>query len=198
MLQYKIPADVQIEDKIIGPLTLKQLLILAAGGGISYTIFLILSDSYFLGIIDYVFICIPFFLSLAFAFLRINDVSFLKWALLLYEYNHNARRRWWDKSVTTKLHYTFVTAKVGNDQKAKDQEKSAKSEEEQKQAKIQDKTSLEKLTMILDHQSAFSDEEKNLPGDHNDDTGLHLSALEKERHEVRLSHAIAASQLKHA
>lgn len=31
-MQYKIPQNVQIEDKIVGPLTLKQLIICGVGG----------------------------------------------------------------------------------------------------------------------------------------------------------------------
>ena len=35
-MQYKIPQNVQIEDKIVGPLTLKQLGILGFGGATAY------------------------------------------------------------------------------------------------------------------------------------------------------------------
>ena len=49
MLQYKIPQDIGIEDKIVGPFSLRQLLIVAVGGGISYAIFAISSRLYLTG-----------------------------------------------------------------------------------------------------------------------------------------------------
>ncbi len=184
MLQYKIPQDVQIADKIIGPLTLKQLLIVAAGGGISYVIFLLTSESYFLSMFDYFWICIPLFCSLAFAFLKINDVSFLKWILLIYEFNHNARKRRWDKNETARLHYSFVTAKTGgSDKKKKKGIKKAGQKDVPGKKKY---SSLEELTQVLDHSSPFEEGDKSLPSDHTADDSLHLTAEEKERHEKRL------------
>ena len=50
MLQYKIPQDVQREDTIIGPITMRQLIICAIGGGIAYTLYMILSKSYYMSV----------------------------------------------------------------------------------------------------------------------------------------------------
>ena len=44
-MQYKVPQDVQREDTIIGPLTLKQLGILGVGGGIAYGIYISLGKN---------------------------------------------------------------------------------------------------------------------------------------------------------
>ena len=46
-MQYKIPQNVRIEDKIVGPLTLKQLIILGVGGGITYAIYVALARVYY-------------------------------------------------------------------------------------------------------------------------------------------------------
>ncbi len=194
MLQYKIPADVQIEDKILGPLTLKQLIICAAGAGISYMIFLFMSDLFFLGLFDYIIIAIPFFLSTAFAFLRINDVSFLKWILLLAEHMHNSRRRHWDKRPTVRLHYQFVTAKIGSTttKESEDKKKAKAAKADASKPGRKQFSSLEEITHLLDHSSQFKDEEKNVPDEHEDDFALHLSAPEKDRHEVRISQAMSS------
>ena len=179
MLQYKIPQDVQLEDKIIGPLTLKQLIMVAVGGGLSYGIFLIVSEHFYLGIIDYFWIGIPCLISLAFAFIRLNDVSFLKWLMLLFEYNHNSRRRRWDKNETARLHFSFVTAKSGSEQAKKKEPKHPKEVPGRKKF-----SSLEELTNVLDHSSGFS--ENTAPDDHEADYALHLKAAEKDEHEKRL------------
>lgn len=188
MLQYKVPQDVQIEDKIVGPLTLRQLIFVAVGGGISYSIFLFVSEYFFLRVFDYFWIGIPLMISLAFAFIRINDVSFFKWLLLLYEFAHNARRRRWDKEETARLHFAFVTAKTGSTTKKKSGS-SGKSADKSGKKGVPGKkkfSSLEELTHILDHSSPFSEHEKHLDQDHAEDSALHLTAEEKTRHEQRI------------
>ena len=91
-MQYKIPQNVQIEDKIVGPLTLKQLAILGAGGGISYAIYIALASKYFITLWIW-FVAPPALLTLAIAFLKINGIPFLKWIVLLIEYNLNPKKR---------------------------------------------------------------------------------------------------------
>jgi|GEM_PF-6811638 len=186
MLQYKIPQDVERADKILGPLTLKQLIIVACGGGVSYGIFLIISESYYLGIFDYFLLGLPLLFALAFAFFRINDVSFLKWIMLLFEYGHNAQRRHWDKNETARLHFAFVSAKSTTPEKAAPVKKKIALPGKRKFS------SLEEITYLLDHSSNFQPEEKVAPDDHDEDLALHLSASEKARHEERLAASIAA------
>lgn len=96
MLQYKIPQNVGIEDKIVGPFSLRQLIILAIGGGISYTLFAITSRIYEMNIIEYIFIALPALLALAIAMIRIHNVSFGKYILLLIEFAIKPKKRIWD------------------------------------------------------------------------------------------------------
>src|SRR3989344_5305637 len=42
MAQYQVPQFIEIEDKIFGPLTLKQFLYLAGGGGLCLALFTLL------------------------------------------------------------------------------------------------------------------------------------------------------------
>ena len=77
-MQYKIPQNVQIEDKIVGPLTLKQLIILGVGGGFTYAIYTILASKYYWEV-WLIPTAVPGLLTLAFTFIKINGIPFGKW-----------------------------------------------------------------------------------------------------------------------
>jgi hypothetical protein len=91
-MQYKIPQNVQIEDKIVGPLTLKQLAILGGGGGVTYLIYTALATKYFVEVWIW-FVLPPLLLTLAFTFLKINGIPFQRWIFLVVEYFVNPRKR---------------------------------------------------------------------------------------------------------
>ena len=91
-MQYKIPQNVQIEDKIVGPLTLKQLIYLGIGGGISYAIYTALATKYYIEVWIW-FVAPPVLITLAFTFIKINGIPFAKWILLMTEYFYNPRKR---------------------------------------------------------------------------------------------------------
>lgn len=93
-MQFKIPQDVQMEDKIVGPLTLKQLLIVAVGGGLDYVLYVSLSKVYVLTvwILPVVIIAL---LTLAIAFIKIQSIPFMRYILLSMEYYLKPRKRLW-------------------------------------------------------------------------------------------------------
>lgn len=84
-MQYKIPQDVQIEDKIVGPLTLKQLISLGVGGGISYAIYVTLARNFFIET-WLIPTAIPAIFTLLITFVKINGVPFGKWVFLMAEF----------------------------------------------------------------------------------------------------------------
>lgn len=91
-MQYKIPQNVQVEDKIVGPLTLKQLIILGVGGGITYVLYNYFGARYYLG----AWVILPFLtgsLTLAVTFLKIGGIPFGKWCFLMVEYFINPNKR---------------------------------------------------------------------------------------------------------
>ncbi len=146
MLQYKIPQNVEVEDKIVGPLTMKQLVICGVGGGTAYVLFLMLSRTYFIEIwlppVGLVSI-----ITLAVAFLEIRGIRFTKWILLMIEAMMNPNKRVWDKEESTMLIYAVPTAKLQAEEKK--QEEKEKTLEE---AKIQEKElmpQLDELTKAL-------------------------------------------------
>lgn len=93
-MQYKVPQDVQREDTIIGPLTLKQLGILGIGGGIAYGIYVSLAKSYSMAIwLPPMIIVVS--ITLAFAFLKIHSLDFPKFLMSYIEFNFLPKKRIW-------------------------------------------------------------------------------------------------------
>lgn len=93
-MQFRIPQDVQREDKIVGPLTLRQLITVGVGGGIAYALYVTLAQKYFVEIWLPPVILVSL-LTAAFAFLKIHDMTFGKFILYLAEYTMKPRKRVW-------------------------------------------------------------------------------------------------------
>lgn len=93
-MQFKIPQNVQREDTIVGPITFKQLAILLIGGGFTYAIYILLARGYLWTVWapPVVFFGL---LTLAVAFLKIQDMTFLQAALYFVEYVFKPRMRFW-------------------------------------------------------------------------------------------------------
>ena len=80
-MQYQVPQFVDIEDKIVGPLTLKQFLYLAFAGALIF-VFWFLFNFYV-----WIIISVPITaLASAFAFLKINDRPFVYFFLSFVRY----------------------------------------------------------------------------------------------------------------
>lgn len=95
-MQFKVPQDVLRPDKIVGFLTLRQLIIVAIGGGIAYSLYIILSKQYFIEI------WLPPVLfvgsiTAAFAFFKFHDIVFERLILIYIEYKFRPRARTWQK-----------------------------------------------------------------------------------------------------
>ena len=81
-MQYQVPQFIDIEDRIIGPLTLKQFLYLAFGGAILFVTWFIFK--FYIWII----IAIPVTAAAsAFAFIKINDRPFVYFFLSFVNYH---------------------------------------------------------------------------------------------------------------
>lgn len=95
-MQFKVPQDVLRPDKIVGFLTLRQLIIAAIGGGMAYSLYLILSKQYFIEIWlpPVLFVTL---ITLAFAFIKFHDILFEKLVLFFIEYKFRPRSRVWQK-----------------------------------------------------------------------------------------------------
>lgn len=85
-MQFKVPQNVQREDTIIGPITWKQLIILAIGGGIAYALYIgLYKAGYFIEVwLPPVLVVVV--LTLVFAFLKIHELTFYTFLLYFLEY----------------------------------------------------------------------------------------------------------------
>ena len=95
-MQFKIPQDVQRADKIVGPLTLRQLIIVAIGSGIAYSLYLVMSKQYVVQIwlIPVIFVMA---ITALFAFYRFHNIPFEKLIFIFIEYKFKPRKRVFQK-----------------------------------------------------------------------------------------------------
>ena len=97
MGQYKVPQDVEAEDKLIGPLSLRQFIYVVIGIGWAGLMFLLLRNA----IIVMIILIIPvtgFFLLLGFG--RRQEQSFENYFVALIKFLIEPRIRIWDKDLS--------------------------------------------------------------------------------------------------
>lgn len=140
-MQFKVPQDVQREDTIIGPITLKQMGILGVGGGLAYAIYVTLAKTYFIEI-WLPPVAIISLLTLAFAFLKIHQQPFHEFIMNLLEYNILPKKRIWIQGAG----YPFIPPydEAADKKKAEKIAKEAATKAPQK--------SIEELTAAIDNQ----------------------------------------------
>lgn len=92
----KIPQNVQIEDRIIGPITLRQLIITILGCGISYAIWSTLQKIFGdVSITVTIVAWIPAVVFIAFAFVKVYDLSLFRVVFLMIERSVKPQTRTW-------------------------------------------------------------------------------------------------------
>ena len=72
-MRFQVPQFIEVEDKIFGPLTLKQFIYLAGGGGLSFVIYRILDSL----ILSFIPIILVMAFSASLAFYKINNKPFI-------------------------------------------------------------------------------------------------------------------------
>src|SRR3989344_271456 len=93
-MKYQVPQFIEIEDKIIGPLTIKQFTYLVGGGGMAF-IFYTFIPIYLAVIL--IAVVIP--LSLALAFYKINNKPFIDFLESAFVYYTKQNLYIWKKEV---------------------------------------------------------------------------------------------------
>jgi len=91
-MNFKIPQDLEIEDKIVGPLTMKGLIIAFVGGGIAYWAYMNLDDQTWPAIALPVIV-----ITIAIIFVRIKNMTFLTWLYSLILLFLKPQKRVWRK-----------------------------------------------------------------------------------------------------
>lgn len=137
-MRFKVPQDVQRDDTILGPITIKQLGILGIGFMIDYAIYLSLSKTYFIEVWIFPIIIVTAF-TVAFSFVKVHQMTFFRYLLSLIEYVVLGRKRTW-KQGTGDYFESTLTVRT----KTKDE---LKEEEKRDKDKTQD---LKELSDILD------------------------------------------------
>lgn len=97
MRQYQVPQFITIEDRIIGPLTLKQFLYLLGGGGLA-----VLGWTFLHPIIFFIAVMPFVFVSVALAFLKISGRPLPQLAIAAINYFLKPRLYLWKKSPVKK------------------------------------------------------------------------------------------------
>lgn len=93
-MQFKVPQNVQREDKIVGPLTLKQLIICGIGFAVAYAIYTSLSKQY-IWVTWILPVGLVAIITVAFAFARPLDLSFTRFIMRWIEFTILPRKRFW-------------------------------------------------------------------------------------------------------
>lgn len=137
----KIPQNVYVEDRIIGPITLKQIMIVMASSGLSYTIWAIMRQSGMSSGANTLFAWIPTVIGTAFAFVKINGISLFRIMLLLIERIDKPARRVW--TPRKGIYVNIATAK-------KDPSKKDKETDKKQIQKTQQEGEIEELSRLLD------------------------------------------------
>jgi len=95
-LRFKVPQDVQREDKILWFITLRQLGIILLGGGISYIMFVNITKHYYVNSLQMGLIWTPAAIAAAIAFVRIKSMPLIQFCLSACEIMFfRARYRYW-------------------------------------------------------------------------------------------------------
>jgi len=148
-MRFKVPQNVEREDRIIAFITLRQFIILVIGGGITYSLYINMSKVYYWEVWS-----IPVFLigglTLAIAFLSIKDLNFFDLILLLIERILIPRRRIW----TGGADVFYIDSKFIKKEESKIKEKGT-------DRKVETKNQLDKITDILDGGFGNIELEKN-------------------------------------
>lgn len=118
--QYKIPQNIDVEDKILGPFTLKQFLYIMAGGISIYILFNIFFTT---NPILFLAISVPIaIVTLTLVFVKVNERPFVDFFFYFITYIQDSKEKKWIKS--TKIKEFKVTARVSDDEKQKQDEMS--------------------------------------------------------------------------
>ncbi|MDD5693330.1 MAG: PrgI family protein [Patescibacteria group bacterium] len=92
-----MPQNIEVEDKVIGPLTLRQFSFLIAGLGLSAGLYVLISKLNLPLIISILVSCPPFFVCLSLAFLKFNGRTLDSYISPFFSFLSIPKKRIWKK-----------------------------------------------------------------------------------------------------
>lgn len=140
----KIPQNVYIEDRIVGPLTLRQIITMAIGGGISYSMYASLARAY--GSVDLmttIVVWTPAVIAAAFAIIKINDLTLSRIVLLVVERMLKAPVRTWTPREGISINIKVLATQ--------ENEKNMKRVQAQQKADTEAKKKIMELSSVVDN-----------------------------------------------
>lgn len=94
-MQYMVPQFIDVEDKIFGPITTRQFIIILIGGTLEFILFKLLS------FVTFILVGLPLFALIGtLAFLRVNAQPFHFFLLNLVQTTRRPKLKVWDKTLT--------------------------------------------------------------------------------------------------
>jgi hypothetical protein len=92
-MRFQVPQFIEVEDKIFGPLTLKQFIYLAGGGGMAFVIYALVNNILF----SIIPIIIVLAISAVLAFYKINNRPFINVMESAFKYFFGGKLYVWKK-----------------------------------------------------------------------------------------------------
>ncbi|PIT97425.1 hypothetical protein COT77_01575 [Candidatus Berkelbacteria bacterium CG10_big_fil_rev_8_21_14_0_10_41_12] len=100
-MQYKVPQNIDLEDKIVGPFTMKQFVYLLIGGFIIYGFYSFLSKNYDNFTAVFLLVAIPVgLICFAFVFVKVNDRPFEVFVKNIIKFLTSPKQRIWGEGYT--------------------------------------------------------------------------------------------------
>ncbi len=96
-MQFQVPQFIEVEDKIIGPLTIKQFLYIAAMAGLSFILFFMVNFLFWV-----ILATILMIIGAAFAFVNINGQPLIKIVFSAFQFYMRPRLYLWQREAAVK------------------------------------------------------------------------------------------------
>ncbi len=96
-MQYKVPQNIDLEDRIVGPFTMRQFVYILVGGGIIYAWWQF-ANQYVDTMMIFMPLALPIgFLTFCFAVVKINDRPFEYFLLNMFRFLFAPKKRMWQE-----------------------------------------------------------------------------------------------------
>lgn len=93
-MRFQVPQFIEVEDKIFGPLTLKQFIYVAGGAGLSFAVYRLFNSL----MISFLPIIVIMAISLALAFYKVNNKPFILVMEAAFKYFFSSKLYIWKKT----------------------------------------------------------------------------------------------------
>ena len=107
MLQFKVPQNIDMQDRILGPLTMVQFIYAVIGGGVCYAIYSTIPKPF-----SYILVLPIALFVLAMIFLKVNERPFLDFLISLFYFTTMPKSRIWHHDANSSLSVEIYQPKI--------------------------------------------------------------------------------------